>query len=84
VKASGHQQLENDLLEKVRAAEQAYRQAVARTQEVEERYKDLPLGNPDGNVARREVAQAEVAALRQWRMTLRRFSDLVLRGIPPP
>ena len=77
------EQLEHALLEEMRTAQLAYRQAVAHSQATAQRFRDLPFGHPDGDRARREAALAEAAELEKYRNAVKAFSDLVLHGRPP-
>lgn len=71
------------LLEETRAAERAYRQAVAHSKAVLDRFSDLSLGHPDGDFSRRQAARAEASALEKYRNALKAFTEVVLNGRPP-
>ena len=71
------------LLEETRAAEQAYRQAVAHSKAMLARFRDVPLGHPDGDLNRRQAARAEACALEKYRNALKAFTEVVLNGKPP-
>jgi hypothetical protein len=74
------QRVESDLLEKVRAAEQAYREAASQNRAVVQQYSDLEPGHPDGAAARLRSAHAERAALHRYSQALKTFTALVIHG----
>ena len=78
------EQLEQELLGQVRAAEQTYRSAKAQSKIILEQYADLPLGHSDGNLARRKAATNEAMTLEKYRQALNAFNDLIIHGRRPP
>jgi DNA-binding CsgD family transcriptional regulator len=67
---------------RLRAATENYEQAKTETKRILDEHQDLPLGHPDGNLARRKAADLELRALRHYRETLSAYSDLFLSGQP--
>jgi hypothetical protein len=76
--------LESQLLEKLKAAEQEYRLATSAFKTLSGQFKDLGMQHPDGSQAMRNAIAGETLARKQYHAALRAFTDLVLRGIPPP
>jgi hypothetical protein len=75
--------VEHALLEEVRRAERAYREAVALSQAMaEDGGRKLPFRHSEGDGERRETARVE-AALERYRNAVKDFSDLVLYGRQP-
>ena len=75
--------IKRGLRDDVRAAEAAYKQAVAHSRAIAERFGSLRHGHPDGAEARRQAARAEAAALEKYRSRVKVFSDWVLDGKSP-
>jgi DNA-binding CsgD family transcriptional regulator len=71
------QRLDRQLLLAFNTATESYRRAIATTEETLRRYEDLPIGHPDGNLARRTAAANELRALQRCREALRAYSDLL-------
>src|SRR5690242_8788227 len=69
--------LEQELLELVRRAQEAYRNAVAITNE-QSKAANLSLDHPDGAHELRMAVQSERAALDTYSQALGAFTDLVL------
>ena len=78
------EQLEQELLQQVRATAQAYRNAVAQTKMVQERHSDLVLGHPDGTLARIHAAMIEKEALDKYAQAVKAFGNFLLHGVRPP
>ena len=75
------EQLENIWRENVRVAYEAYMRARNRAGEAARHADILSL---DGSHAYQQALRRERSALREYRIALRTFTDLVIRGKLPP
>jgi hypothetical protein len=76
---------EQQLLEEMQVAEEAYRAASAEHKKIRTEFRNM-LNYPDGARAVHEAAKRERVALENYARALRAFTDLTLRGrrpIPP-
>lgn len=73
--------------QKCAAAKLQMELAASKVQELEREWKagtfsSIPV--PDGGYAYRQALKAETQAVRTYRRILHIYTDLVMRGIPPP
>lgn len=79
----GRDQVEDELLDQVQAAERDYREAAWKYNEARKQYGTL-LDNQDGAYGLRRAAMVERITLEKYAAALRAFADLVVRGRTPP
>ena len=77
------ERLEKKLLEKMQAAERAYRAAAAEYKSIRAEFADM-LDHPDGTAAVSQAALHERVAVENYRRALRAFTDFILHGRLPP
>ncbi len=83
--SDGRRRLERKLLEKLKAAEQDYRNAVSEFRSLAgQSNKDSGSQRQDDTQALRNAIALERTALEKYQAALRVFTDFVVRGIPPP
>jgi hypothetical protein len=75
--------LENELLRKMKIAEQKYRLAVAEHRSALSQCEELETGHPDGRTAREKAARIEQQALRKYVRALKTFTDFVVYSKHP-
>jgi hypothetical protein len=78
--SDGRRRLERKLLEKLKAAEQDYRNAVSEFRSL----ADQSSKDSGSQQALRNAIAVERTALEKYQAALRVFTDFVVRDIPPP
>jgi GAF domain-containing protein len=76
------QQLERDLLERVREAERAYRGALAESKQITHYSRTLTRSHPDTASAMRSIADSERSSLERYDRLLGSFTELVVNERP--
>jgi len=71
------------LIEEIRKAERAYRDAAIKTLEISNEFADLPPGHTDGSFAVRHALQRENTALTAYKVALRALVESVGRDPQP-
>jgi hypothetical protein len=76
---SNRTQLESEMRRKLLEAQQAYQSAAAKTKKLLQNYGKSPSGL-DSHPDLEQAMAAEAHALEDYRLLLKQFTDLILRG----